>query len=220
MRAQYLGLVTLVDRAVGAILDALEESGQAENTIVVFTSDHGDMMGDHGIFAKGVLYEEAVRVPLLIRVPWLRRAGRRIRGNFSQIDLVPMLLDLLGEAVPGGLQGQSRVPVLRGEERLEQEDVFIECHGGHNRPGPPFTTADEETRRVLGLPWRTVISADRWKLNLSPEDQCELFDLNTDPHEATNRFDDPGQQERIRDLRERIARWQERTGDEAPLPAP
>ena len=218
MRAQYLGLVTLVDRAMGAILDALEESGQAENTIVVFTSDHGDMMGDHGIFAKGVLYEEAVRVPLLIRVPWLQRAGRRIRGNFSQIDLVPMLLDLLGEAVPGGLQGQSRVPVLRGEERLEQEDVFIECHGGHNRPGPPFTTADEETRRVLGLPWRTVISADRWKLNLSPEDQCELFDLNTDPHEATNRFDDPGQQERIRDLRGRIARWQERTGDEAPLP--
>jgi arylsulfatase A-like enzyme len=218
MRAQYLGLVTLVDRAVGAILDALEESGQADHTIVVFTSDHGDMMGDHGQFAKGVLYEEAVRVPLLLRVPWLQRERRDIGGNFSQIDLVPTLLDLLGERVPDGLQGQSRVPVLKGDEGLEGEDVFIEWHGVHRRPGPPFTTADEETQRLLGLPWRTVISADRWKLNLSAEDQCELFDLNTDPHEATNRFNDPDQQQRIRDLSGRITRWQQRTGDTVSLP--
>ena len=111
--------------------------------------------------------------------------------------------------------GQQTAQLLREIER--RPFVF---YVNMLEPHMPFTTADQETRRVLGLPWRTVISADRWKLNLSPEDQCELFDLNTDPHEATNRFDDPGQQERIRDLRGRIARWQERTGDEAPLPAP
>ena len=200
LRAQYLGLVTLVDNAVGNILRALDESGVADNTLVVFTSDHGDMMGDHGQLTKGVLYEESVKVPLLIRIPWLGKQQREVVGRFSQIDLAPTLLDLLGEPIPETLQGESRVPVLRGEETLERNDAFVE-----------WNAADD--------PWRTVVSAEGWKLNLSPEDQCELFDLNADPHEQQNRFDDPDQKDRIRDLAARIRRWQERTEDEAPLPA-
>ena len=76
LRAQYMANVTLVDRGLGDILQALEESGQADNTIVVYTSEHGDMMGDHGLFEKSVLYEESARVPLLMRVPWLSKEQR------------------------------------------------------------------------------------------------------------------------------------------------
>ncbi len=217
IRANYLGLVTLVDNAVGDILRALEESGASEETIVVFTSDHGDMMGDHGLLAKAVQYEEAVRVPLLVRAPWLAGQGQRVRGRFSQIDLVPTLLDLLGLPVPGGLHGQSRSGALQGDGSLEGEDAFIEWNGRHSRPGPPFTTAGEETRRILALPWRTVVSADGWKLNLNAGDQCELYHLESDPHERRNRYDERGQRSRIRDLTGRIEAWQQRTADTAVL---
>ena len=213
IRANYLGLVTLVDNAVGEILQALEDSGEADNTIVVFTSDHGDMMGDHGILAKSTQYEEAVRVPLLLRAPWLEGQGQRVAGRFSQIDLVPTLLDLLGQPVPSELHGQSRVGALQGDGSLEEEDVFIEWNGRPQRPGPPFTTADEATKRMMALPWRTVIAADGWKLNLNSEDQCELYHLDTDPYEQHNRFDEPDQRDRIRALTQRIEAWQERTAD-------
>ena len=136
----------------------------ADHTLVVFTSDHGDMMGDHGQLTKGVLYEESVKVPLLMRIPWLGKERQEVVGCFSQIDLAPTLLDLLGEEVPETLQGESRVPVLDGEETLERNDAFVE-----------WNAADDQ--------WRTAISAEGWKLNLSPEDHCELFDLNGDPYE-------------------------------------
>ncbi|MCZ6635050.1 MAG: sulfatase-like hydrolase/transferase [bacterium] len=195
IRARYMGLVTLVDKAVGNILTALDESGQADNTIVVFTSDHGDQMGDHHMLAKSVFYQESTQVPLFMRVPGL--AGRQIPGRISQIDLVPTLLDLLGEPIPDGLQGQSRVDVLKGEATLDQNDAFFE-----------WTDPDD--------PWRCIASSEGWKLNLSPTDQCEFYDLNTDPYEQKNLYDDPSQQDRIQDLTDRIRRWQEQTND--PLP--
>ena len=221
LRAQYLGLVTLVDNAVGEILRALDESGQAENTIVVYTSEHGDLMGDHGIVGKCVQYEEAAKVPLTVRVPWLGRTQRMVEGRVSQIDLVPTLLDLMGEDVPSELQGDSRAGVLRGDATLEGNDVFLEWVGNNGRPREMFSSdsPDETMERLLGLPWRTVVSAEGWKLNLSPEDRCELYDLNSDPYEQRNLFDDPGQKERIRDLADRIRCWQEHTKDDAPLPA-
>lgn len=232
IRAQYWGNITLVDRAVGEILGTLHQTGLADRTIVVFTSDHGDLMGDHGLFEKCVLYEEAVRVPLLVRVPWLNQSPRSIPGRISQIDLVPTLLDLLGEPIPAALQGQSRAAVLRGESTLAENDVFIEWNGPDGRParffgrGPAHLQEPleatvrqqaQEWQPVQG-PWRSVISADGWKLNLSTTDQCELHDLHADPHELQNLFDEPEQQGRIRELAGRLRAWQAQTGDHAALP--
>ena len=213
VRARYYGNVTLIDRSVGKILTALEESGQADNTIIVFTSDHGEMVGDHGILGKTVLYEESVRVPLLIHVPWLSDQQRVIGGNISHIDLVPTLLDLMGESIPDHLQGESRVPVLNGDATLSENDIFIQWNrsDGHPRPG------EAEVNPAMSTPWRSVISADRWKLNLSVHDQCELYDLNADPYETVNYFDDPKCRDRIQDLTERIRQWQVRTDDRVPL---
>ena len=86
---------------MGRILQALEESGEAENTIIVFTSEHGEMAGDHGILEKRTLYEEATRVPLLIHVPWISHNQKRIEGSISLVDLVPTLLDLVGDPIHG-----------------------------------------------------------------------------------------------------------------------
>ena len=220
LRARYWGNVTLVDRSVGVILDALEESGQADNTIVVFTSDHGEMAGDHGMRGKVVMYEESVRVPLLVRVPWMGRQGRKVPGAFGHIDLVPTLLDLLGEPLSDHLEGESRVPALRGESTLEGNDVIIQWN---ERPGIDYSRyainlPAEEINKVVGMPWRTLVAQDGWKLNLSPADQCELYDLNADPHELENLFDQPEQRERVREMAVRIRAWQERAGDSVPLP--
>ncbi len=219
MRARYWGNVTLVDRSVGGILSALEESGLAENTIVVYTSDHGEMIGDHGMYNKQVMYEEAIKVPLIVRVPWLGKRGNVVKGRVSQIDLVPTLLELMGEPVPDELQGESRAPELRGESTLERNDVFVQMNRGALPGQGKFATdiPEEEIKRVVGLPWRTVVSAEGWKLNLSPGDQCELYNLNIDPHEQTNLYDDPAQKNRIQDLSSRIKAWQERTGDSTAL---
>ena len=217
IRRNYWGLVTLVDRAVGRILEAVESSGQADRTIVVFTSDHGDMMGDHNILAKCTLYEEAMRVPLLLRVPWLADEGRRLSGSMSLVDLVPTLLDLMGQGTPANSHGVSRTDVLRGESDLSNNDVIVEWNGSHNScVWPP--EAPEAAQRVEADPWRSIISHEGWKLNASATDQSELFDLNSDPYEMTNRFNDAEQQSRIVDLLDRIRTWQARVGDTVPLP--
>ncbi|MBM4048341.1 MAG: hypothetical protein FJ279_24835 [Planctomycetes bacterium] len=218
MRACYMGNVTLVDRAVGVILGALDECGLSDSTITVFTSEHGDMMGDHGIFAKCVLYEEALKVPLLVRVPWLGKRQQFIRGRLNQVDLVPTLLELLGQPIPNGLDGESRARVLRGETSLERNDVFIEWNGTNGFPIRGAGGVSDEDWQRIASPWRTVISSDGWKLNLSATDQCELYDLNADPHEQQNLFDDPTQRERIRDLAARIRLWQSRFRDTVLLP--
>lgn len=203
IRANYYGLVTLVDRAVGRILDALDESGLAEETLIVFTSDHGDMTGDHAMGKKDVLYEQASRIPFMISAPWLGRGHHLESGRVSLIDLAPTLIDFGGGTIPEGMQGKSRKGVVEGTEDLSGNDVFIE--------------QDTEEEFIFG-PWRSIVSSEGWKLNLCADDQCELYNLNEDPNELVNLFDEPAHQDRVAELYARLRRWQQETGDPAPLP--
>ncbi len=216
LRAQYYGNVTLVDRMVGRITAALERAGVADDTAIVFTTDHGEMLGDHGMLEKRSFYEEASRVPLLMRVPWLSAGQQRVDGSVGHIDLVPSILDLLGESQPDHLEGKSLAPVLLGEETLDDNDVFIEWNGISPETRDRFLGSGA-INRMLAMPYRSAIS-DRWKLNLCAGDQGELFDLRSDPHEQTNLFDDPAHRDRIRDMAARIRMWQHETGDSAALP--
>jgi arylsulfatase A-like enzyme len=199
--ARYWGLVTQVDRSVGAILRTLETLGLAENTIVVYTSDHGDMMGSHHMVEKGVMYEEATRIPWLIRVPRMKGKGRLIKNRVSQIDMVPTLLELLTAKSTGSLPGQSLVPLFTGD-KVDQRDVFIEWN--------PYSK-----KRLEHLYTRTVISPDGWKLCLSDVDKCQLFNLKEDPGETTNLFDSGRHTDIISRLRSKIHKWQEKVGDKA-----
>ncbi len=212
--ANYYGLVSLVDNAVGRILAALEGSGQADNTIVLYTSDHGEMMGDHCSIGKGVMYEQSVRIPWLMRVPWLGKQQQKVGGRISQIDLAPTLLELTGHERPAHLMGDSRADVLRGEASLDGNDVFFVWND--NRPDFPDQIEgipQDERDKVTDQNWRCMVSGDGFKLNTCETDRWELFDLNEDPHEFKNLIDDPAHKGRVDDMTQRIKAWMEKTGD-------
>ena len=115
-KARYWGLITLVDEMVGRVLQRLRALGLEDSTIVVFTSDHGEMMGDHRLMSKTVTYEESIKVPLLISVPGMRRSVR-VTSPAAQVDIVPTLLELLGQARPSHLEGESWASSMRGEKQ-------------------------------------------------------------------------------------------------------
>jgi arylsulfatase A-like enzyme len=184
----YAGLCTLVDQAAGRILWALEASGQAENTIIVFTSDHGDMMGSHTLLTKGVLYEEAMRIPLLLRVPFRNQKPQRIDHPVSQIDLAPTLLDLMGAKPGQGLPGQSLVPLLNGGA-LREDHVFIQW------PKPAS---------------RAVVSPDGWKLAAFDSDNSLLFHLAADPLEMRNLYHRSEAAAALRKLQTKLESWRKR----------
>lgn len=221
--ARYWGLCSQVDAHAGTILRTLEEFGLDENTIVVYTSDHGDMMGSHGLVAKSVMYEEAVRVPFLLRAPGVPAGGRYV-PPVSQIDLVPTLLDLMGEAVPDALPGSSLRP--RWEGAAPPEDVFIQWHRGRGNNDfdgmvqggerPEWLTklaAMEEITSAVWSPVRSIVTPDGWKLNLAAADATELYNLKDDPGETRNLAEDTRESVRMRELADRIAQWQNRVGD-------
>jgi arylsulfatase A-like enzyme len=215
--ANYWGLVTLVDEAVGRILGALSGCGAEDRTIVVFTSDHGDMMGSHRLVAKTVMFEEAVKVPLIMRLPQLPNAPRRVDCPVSQVDLVPTLLDLMGQPIPPTLEGYSLMPVLERGGHPQEDDVFIEWNGRDS--DEQMRTASQKSAsqadRLSGSRSRCVISPDGWKLNLSQADKCELYNLGNDAGETENLFYSGRHEEVIATLRDRIKQWQARTGDDA-----
>jgi arylsulfatase A-like enzyme len=214
LRAQYFGNAKIVDDAVGKLLRALEDTGQMDRTAFAFTSDHGEMAGDHSMWEKRAFYEESARVPMLLSVPWLATTQRRIGGVLGHVDLVPTLLELAGQAGTEVLPGGSVASELIEDHGFVEHDAFLEWNGvGDRNLGTP------QINQMATIPWRSMVSADRWKLNLCVGDQCELFDLNTDPSEVTNLFDDPRHHDRVRRMTVAIRNWQIQTGDTADLPA-
>jgi arylsulfatase A-like enzyme len=215
LRAQYFANITLVDEMVGTILDALERNGVADNTVVVFTSEHGEMAGDHGMLEKRSMYEESARVPLIMHVPGISNSHQMLEGAVGHVDLVPTILDLMGTSLPDHLQGKSLTPVLRGEQTLDGNEVFVQWNGVSDIDDRHLGSAEINLRNTQ--PWRTIVR-DGWKLALCATDQGELYDMVNDPYEQTNLFDHPDQRHRVRDLAARIRLWQHKNFDHAPLP--
>jgi len=204
--ANYWGLVTEVDLSVGAILNALEDLGLTDNTIVVYTSDHGDMMGAHGLLGKGVMYEEAVQVPWLMRIPQMGRRLHIIENRVSHIDLVPTLLDLMNINTEISLPGQSLVPLIKGKS-IEENHVFIQWN---------YLSKVRKSGEALPAQkafFRAVISPDGWKLSLSDNDKSQLFDLNKDPYETKNLFYSGKHQDVINRLTKKVHKWQHSVND-------
>ena len=126
-RADYYSNITLVDRMVGRVIDSLKENNLYENTIIIFTSDHGEMMGDHGMLEKRTLYEESARVPMLVKLQ-NQKSMKRIKGSFSQIDFVPTLLSKLNQELPTNLHGQDRSYAFE-ELDFGDNEVVVEWNG-------------------------------------------------------------------------------------------
>jgi choline-sulfatase len=169
LRRAYYGLVTYVDRKVGNLLAALYETGQQENTVVVFTADHGDMLGEKGMVQKRCFYEWSARIPLIFHFSDGRGAGQRVRTPVSLLDLLPTLLELAGvpEADRLPVDGRSLMPLLAGAE--EPDRVVLSEYHVEKVKGPAF-----------------MARRGRYKYILIHEYGSQLFDLETDPGEWHN----------------------------------
>ncbi|MCX7818678.1 MAG: sulfatase [Kiritimatiellae bacterium] len=185
----YLGCVLAVDEGVGRLLDWLETEGLAENTVVVYSSDQGFFLGEHGWFDKRWIYEESLTTPLLVRAPGVARAGSRCGALVSVLDLAPTLLELAGVSVPADLHGRSLVPLLRGETPADWRKSFYYHY--YEYPGP------HSVRKHYG------VVTDRYKLFHFYEaevNEWRLIDRHSDPDELRDVYADPAYAE----VRERL----------------
>jgi arylsulfatase A-like enzyme len=178
-----------VDEQVGRILGALEETGQIDNTVVVFTSDHGEHLGDHGLVQKGPPgYDSCARVPLVVSAPGHARRGATASALVEAVDLAPTILDLCGIQTPPWFQGRTLLPLLRGEAYVGRDSVFIEYRD-------PFRSS-----------WKTVRTHEH-KLCVSASREL-LFDLAQDPYELHDRADDAAYLSALHAMRrELVRRW-------------
>jgi arylsulfatase len=212
LKRRYFGLMTMVDRSIGAILGQLERFDLMDNTIIVHTSDHGDHMGSHQLFGKETMFEESARVPYLIRMPGQRRS-LRVAQAVSHIDFLPTMLDLLGQPKPMQCPGQSRVPLLRGEV-MPPQNVFLEWAPNRTKAVKRSSLAGRwRVKRALAESTRAVVTSDGWKLCLRDKDLNELYNLKVDPIEAHNLYYTGKYDKVIARGSDEIHRWQETVED-------
>ena len=172
--AAYYAMIELIDHNVGRMVAALEETGQRDNTIVIFMSDHGEMLGDHGIYLKGPhFYEEAVRVPLVISWPGQFAADQRVEGMVELTDIAPSLIEAAALPIPEAMQGKTMLPMLRGEASLcaHRESVFSEYYNAWSHKHSYGTMHRTESHKLIVY---------------HGTDQGELYDLENDPGEFEN----------------------------------
>jgi len=193
----YYDYIRMYDAEIGRMLDRLEALGLDKNTVIVFTSDHGDMTGSHGgMNDKGYMYEEAHRVPLIIAHAGSSPAASRSDELVYNMDIFPTLLDMLGIG-DDSLDGRSLLPNLRGEKLAQsREEIFLEFHG----------------IRFL-YSQRAVVTRDGWKYIFTPGDQDEVYNLNEDPGELVNLLGIAEHADKIEELRDRMMRCAIATDD-------
>lgn len=218
VRAAYWAMIDLIDDQVGRILDALKRTGQREDTLIIFMSDHGEMLGDHGLYLKGpFFYDPAIRVPLVMSWPGEIREGATSEALVELTDLAPTLLDAAGIDHHKGMQADSFWPLLTGERGADthRESVYCEYYHALERPGfytpdthndidfefhswfettdvKPEFHDDLDERENAVLPYATMVRTEDHKLvHFHSLEAGELYDLKADPGEHTNRYGDP-----------------------------
>jgi arylsulfatase A-like enzyme len=187
--ACYYAVISHLDEQIGRIFRALDETGQRDNTLIVFTADHGLAIGSHGLIGKQNMYEHTINVPLVIAGPGVPAGERRAAQCYLR-DLFPTFCELAGIKAPQ-VDGQSLVPVLRGDK----QELY------------PFIVGYfQDSQRM--------IREGNWKLAWYPKiDRWQLFDIASDPHELRDLINDQGQTERVADLRQKLLTWLKDHGD-------
>ncbi len=196
--ARYLGEITLLDAQVGRILDALDDLRLADSTLVIYTADHGDLCGGHGMIDKHyVMYDDVVHIPLVARWPGHIKAGRRCDAFIStSIDLGPTFCHVAGVDIPDTFQGTSLRPLLEGAETNGRSDIYSTYHGNQ-----------------FGLYSQRMVRDHRWKYIWNATAEDELYDLQSDPGEVHNLATNPECAGELARLRRRLVAWMDETGD-------
>jgi len=196
-RTFYASKVEKVDKYLGQILDALKESGRADNTWIFFTSDHGDLCGAHRLpFKCPAMYDDLIRIPLIIVPP---KGGRfePCDAMTSNIDIVPTIMSIAGIPEEPSLPGQSLLPFVTGEgEYSENDAIYCQYH----------------QKQRWAAPIR-MIRTEKWKYNIYIKHGAELYDLESDPHEIHNLVDDPDYREIQKKLHDQLVAQIDSIGD-------
>lgn len=189
----YLACIASLDDNVGRVLDYLDKEGLAGNTIVVYTSDQGFFLGDHNWFDKRFMYEESLRMPLLVRWPGVIKPGSTSDAIILNADFAPTLMDAAGLPVPLDMQGRSALPLLRGETPKDWRTSMYYRYYHYPQ--------DHRVQPHYG------VRTDQYKLIYFHKiKQWELFDLKSDPHELRNLYDDPARAENVKTLKAELYR--------------
>ncbi len=194
----YLRCVAAVDDNVGRLLDYLDRTGLAGETIVIYTSDQGCFLGEHGLYDKRFMYEESLRMPLLVRWPGKVAAGGVNKDIVLNVDFAPTLLECAGVAIPAAMQGQSFRPLLEGNRPSDwRTAMYYRYYFSHFNTEPHYG--------VRTLEWKLI--------HYNRLGEWELFDLKSDPSELHNLYEDPAHAGRIGDLKATLGRLRAELGD-------
>ena len=201
-RATYYGMISLVDVQVGRILQALDEFGLTDNTIIAFTSDQGFQLGEHGLWKKRVFYEGNVRVPFILKYPDILPSGMTIEEPVEMIDFIPTLMEMSGLDVPREIRGASLLPLINGDVPAWREACFSEID--HSQ------SIYEELRKGSGR--RVMVRTREWKLIFFMDSRVAdkdgaLYDLLNDPGERNNLYNDHAYQDVISYLEKLAEDW-------------
>ncbi|WOK07486.1 sulfatase [Imperialibacter roseus] len=189
----YLGSIASVDEGVGKVLDYLEQNGLAENTIIVYTSDQGFYLGEHGWFDKRFIYNESFKTPLLVKWPGVVQPGTTNTQMVQNLDFAPTLLSAVGAEVPADMQGESLIPLLKGENDSFKRDAVYYHY--YEYPGVHMV------KRHYG-----IVTEDYKLVHFYYDvDEWELYDRKKDLQEMTNVYDDPAYADVVKDLKEKLA---------------
>ena len=215
MYRSYYAAVSMVDQQVGLILDELERSGKADNTIIVFATDHGDQLAEHGMTGKNVLFQGSVHIPIMVRFP-RHVAPKNYDTLIAAVDVLPTLLDLCGVPVSKHIQGESFAPLITGNsdrytprEAVFCENIIPEVFAPPNLKGKPNYHPFVPGKGVEGIlhPDAKMVRTRRWKLNYYPSCDGELYDLENDPGETRNLWAEPEQAEVVQSLKKVMLDW-------------
>jgi arylsulfatase A-like enzyme len=228
-RANYCGMLRLIDDQLKRFVEHLEVRGLLENTIILFTADHGDYAGDYGLQRKGVgLPECLIRIPFVVAGGGVVARSSNHEDHVSLVDVMPTLCDALGLETPFGVQGRSLWPMLTGAEYPKEEfrSAYVELgygglhYGENERPPLHFDYGGprlDELNTVTQSGTVKCVRMDRWKLTFDMLGNGELYDVEADPAELTNLFDDAAHRETRARLTDELLRWTIRAEDDLPL---
>jgi arylsulfatase A-like enzyme len=197
----YLAVVQSIDDNVGRLLDWLDQNGLSSNTIVIYTSDQGFFLGDHGLFDKRFMYEASVRMPFLVRWPGVIKPGTVQSAMAINADFAPTFMEMAGLPVPPDMQGRSLVPLLKNQAPADWRTSYYYRY--YHDPG------DHNTRAHYGVRTTTHKLIYFWK-----KDQWEMYDLVNDPNELHNIYNDPVQQEVVAALKKELYRLKKELKDD------
>ncbi len=214
--ATYYAMTDWVDDCLGRILAALERAGLAQNTIVVFSSDHGEMLGSHGMRGKMVFYEESVRIPFLVRWPARIQPGTTSDACISAVDFLPTLLGLMDVPAPDNVQGMNLSHCALGKAGPEPDGAIIASYTGYEQYNPGWEYRGVRTKRYTyarSLQELWMDYGPRKGRTYSDEPQHFLFDNANDPYQTTNLAADPNHKGTVEELEARVKRYLDETGD-------